>query len=1512
MDGRYKIIISNKNLYKEIELAPEINKLRVGTSVDCDIRLRKELFFKPIELLFLKRDEQWLVTCGDELRLSTQSAKRITQKLEQGTEVELCYTENDNYVFTLSFMLDFDYHRDDYDVVIDARNCQLLHIGKSADCLIQLTSPYANNELISLEKVKNGYRIVTLKTRLGVYINGIKVAKDAIVQNFDFLSIADYSFYFKGGLIFTSKKPDFKLNGLTSFNQQLNQDVSKYPRFVRNARLKTSVADNKIEILDPPAEPQKPKEGIVMKLLPALAMLALTVVVRGFMSNGSGNNSFIIFSVCSMSIGILTSVVSIIQEKKNYKKSVSERVDAYQQYIDEKKEQITNLREIELDELNRLYIDSETELKYVREFSGNLFDREKQDEDFLKVRLGIGDLQAKRVITYKKQEKFASTDTLADIPEKIAEEYRDIHQAPIVSDFAKDGLVGIVGQDANVYALIKNIVMDLMVRHYYRDLQLFFLIDEKKTKDYEWVKWIPHVQNESLHVRNIICNEDSKNTIFEYLYVELSRRKQLKDCKEEQYIVIFVLNDWGIKNHPLSQYMFDSEKLNVTFVFCENYKGAVPQGCKELIYVEDETHGKLISCNDSTKEINFTYTTLSDAQISSATLKLAPIYCDEINLDNQLTKNITLYEMFNILSAEDLDLEKRWQKSQIHQSMAAPIGVKVKNEIVYLDLHEKYHGPHGLVAGTTGSGKSEILQTYILSMATLYHPYEVGFVIIDFKGGGMVNQFRDLPHLMGAITNIDGKEINRSLLSIKAELQKRQRLFAKENVNNINNYIKGYKNGSISEPLPHLIIIVDEFAELKAEQPEFMKELISTARIGRSLGVHLILATQKPSGQVNEQIWSNSKFKLCLKVQTQEDSNEVLKSPLAAEIKEPGRTYLQVGNNEIFELFQSAYSGAPAHIDDSKSVQEFAISELSFSGKRTEKFKQKRQKTSDSIDTQLDEIVDYISTYCKKQNIVSLPNICLPSLSDLIEYPENIDGTVISSLVLGVYDDPSNQYQGLAEIDVANENTIIIGSSQTGKTNLIQLMIRTLARVSSPKGINLYIIDFGSMTLKVLEKLHHVGGVVLAGEDEKIKNLFKLLLTEIQMRKEKLLNAGVSSYASYLEAGFDDLPRIVVFLDNFTVYKELYDDMYETDFIHICREGPALGITFVVTNATCNGLGYRYMSNFANRIALSCNDTNEYANLFERCRIEPKDTAGRILFKKDKEIYEAQTYLAFAGEKEIDRTKNIKAFVDDLNEQYPSEFAKQIPCIPNQLTYQYLTANYQLPKQKHLLPIGLDYSTVDLVNIDLAELNELCILGKNKAQKYQALETIFDAIHENIFSSPTKLYIIDNVERKLKSKAELGYIEKYTIDYSAVGEVIEDFMEELQERYEVMIDNGIEALNKYPLLLALVNSQSAIEYISENRDVMEAYNQMMKQFKSLKVMFIFSDIEDASVGYNAPALLKRLKDNKKALITNNLKEFKFCDVPSNIVRMIKPLTDGDAYYLNGENVQRLKLVKKEG
>lgn len=244
---------------------------------------------------------------------------------------------------------------------------------------------------------------------------------------------------------------------------------------------------------------------------------------------------------------------------------------------------------------------------------------------------------------------------------------------------------------------------------------------------------------------------------------------------------------------------------------------------------------------------------------------------------------------------EELNVLERWKKNDSTISLNAPLGFDQYRRVISLDIHEKYHGPHGLIAGSTGSGKSEFIITYILSLAINFHPHDVTFILIDYKGGGLAGAFQKkdikLPHLVGTITNIDKVGLNRSLASIQSELKRRQVMFNEarnmtdEGTIDIYKYQKLYHDGILKKPISHLFIICDEFAELKQQQPDFMDELISVARIGRSLGIHLILATQKPAGVVNEQIRSNSRFAICLKVQNKEDSIDVINKPDAANLR---------------------------------------------------------------------------------------------------------------------------------------------------------------------------------------------------------------------------------------------------------------------------------------------------------------------------------------------------------------------------------------------------------------------------------------------------------------------------------------------------------------------------------------------------------------------------------------------------------------------------------------------------
>lgn len=1490
MEYGYVLKISNKNLYREIQLSAEDKYIKIGLDTDCDVRFYKEQFFENFSLTFIKKNNKWQLMCSDNVFADVGDVRKlVTKELFHGDRFSVKYQSSDALLFEIEFLYDFDNEKKDYSRVVDISGRSNIVFSGNPSADIILESKYSSKDYIELVKCNDGFKLLIKASEYGVYVNGSKSANGAVIKNYDFFSVADYSFYIKDMQLYTSVNT--RINGL-AFVDVLQKNG--YPKFNRNTRVMTVINDEKIEVLDPPAKPKKQKNNIITKLLPSLGMIAV----------GIGGVAFSPFMLISSGIGVVVGIFNYIQAKKEFKDNAAERIEKYNAYIDNKRREITEERLKEQAALEEIYIDSNVENQYFAHFSSHLFERSPEDGDFLCVRLGTGDTEAKKAVNFKKQERLEVEDDLQTKPEEISKEFKYVHNAPIFCDLKEINAFGIVGTESNRFGIMKNIVIDICARHFQSDVKLFFVAKAENRDKVYWLRMLPHVYNETIGVRNIVCDDESKNILFEYLYKELTLREQNKT--KQPHIVVFLYDEYGFQNHPISKFVSKAKELGITFIFFGSTRADIGQGCGYIAELKDSGNGVLINTSDKSKSNDFIFTAVTDAQAENIVKLLAPVYTEELSLEGTLVKNISLFKLLNILTVDDIDLDANWNRSQVFKSMSAPIGVS-KSGVVSLDLHDKAHGPHGLVAGTTGSGKSEILQTYILSMALLFHPYEVGFVIIDFKGGGMVNQFKNLPHLVGAITNIDGKEIDRSLKSIKAELKKRQRLFAEAEVNHIDKYIKKYKAGEVNEPLPHLILIVDEFAELKADQPEFMKELISAARIGRSLGVHLILATQKPSGQVDDQIWSNSRFKLCLKVQDQADSNEVLKSPLAAEIKEPGRAYLQVGNNEIFELFQSAYSGAPEKSDNS-NVKEFTVYALADSGKRIPVYRQKKKKSGNGNRTQLEAIVNYVSEYASRSNLAKLPDICLPPLAERIDYSCKVDNLDSLCVPIGIYDDPDNQLQDVTGINIFGENTLIVGSSMSGKTNLLQLIIRGIADRYTVDEVNIYIIDFSSMVLKNFESLNHVGGVVVSNEDEKLKNLFKLILGEIATRKEKLLSAGVSNYLSYKEAGNTDIPQIVLMIDNLTALNELYLQDDDT-LLTICREGIAAGISVIVANSQTQGIGYRYMSNFASKVALFCNDSGEYSSVFDYCRMQIPSVAGRCIIEKDKQHYECQTYLAFEGEKEHERVDEMRKFVKEENEKNPKKKANIIPVIPDLLTSNYVDEQLSyFATNKYDLVVGLNYANVSPFVLNLAALGSITVSGKENSGRSNFIRYLVSAM-EKRNSDSTEIYITDNISRKLASLQDCTCVKSYSIMADSVTETVKNIELELEKRYSTLMSGEDNVLDNSSLIILIINNSDALELISNDTEAFNAYKNITVRYKNLNVCVIVGDYPNTNISYSAPELMRNLRDERHFLYFDDIDAMKIIDLPLAVIRENKkPISVGDCYYIKENECAKIKSV----
>ena len=438
--NRYKITLSSNTIYKEIELAPDAQQVKVGTGVDCDIRLRKEFFFGQIELLFMKNGNEWSVHCSDNLYLTVGDIRKLmTKNLVHGDVLEIKYQESDNLVFTMDFLIDFDDGKKKYERIIDISGTTSLTIGASVNCNIALGGEYVKDDVLVLNKKSEGFVVNTQKTTYGVYINGKKTKNKDIIKDGDFLSISDYFFYFKDDKIWTQIRSEMKINSLSFLD---TPSKGTYPKFNRNTRVKTAVCDEKIEILDPPTKPQKPKNNLFMRLLPSLGMLIAAGVMAFF------GGMMIIMSVISGTMAIFTTIVSINEGNKEYKESSAERIEKYNAYISRKKKEIEKSREQEHTELEEMFVSQPVEQERFSSFSTDLFDRSRDDEDYLCVRLGSGDVLSKREVNYKKQEKLEIEDDLQLIPEQLCDEYKNIHNAPIVCDLKEINAMGVVGAPA--------------------------------------------------------------------------------------------------------------------------------------------------------------------------------------------------------------------------------------------------------------------------------------------------------------------------------------------------------------------------------------------------------------------------------------------------------------------------------------------------------------------------------------------------------------------------------------------------------------------------------------------------------------------------------------------------------------------------------------------------------------------------------------------------------------------------------------------------------------------------------------------------------------------------------------------------------------------------------------------------------------------------------------------------------------------------------------------------------
>lgn len=1207
-----------------------------------------------------------------------------------------------------------------------------------------------------------------------------KVVSKAYLFNGDYLFFEGLKIIFYGKNILINNP-----NGLVTINKSLtliNEDNSKessviesnipddiplYTKddyFFKSPRFDSIIEEETVKIDEPPAPESMDQTPLITTIGPQLTMIvtsgiSIAATINNFSKQGSGEDNTIslIFSISTM---LVTAVGAFLWpgiarniNKKNYLRKETKRRQRYSSYLDKKKQEISYIKQKQKQIIieNAITVDKLTQA--IDQRNRILWQRNIEHEDFLQIRLGTGNVSAKIKVDIP-EDKFTieDTDRLYQDLQKVVLDAQTIEKVPQTITLTEDYITAVVGQDPLLKSFLDNVFLQIMTLHSYSELKIIVYTESDNKWDY--LKIIPHCWDNSKQTRYFATNIEELTEItleldksFDSRVAQEENEKNEDDGSEEldkeiykeykPYYLIFTDEISNIRNVPLIKKILKYKKnVGFSLLIANDRLSTLPSETTSFIIIDQIECGLIKNELSKDNQKKFVGDYLTNIDIYAYAKKIANIPIVVEKSKYELPNSLSFLEMYGVGKVEQLNINERWANNNPTNTLSVPVGIDQNGELFKMDIHEKQYGPHGLIAGTTGSGKSEWIITYILSLAVNYHPDELQFVLIDYKGGGLALSFENeqlgikLPHLAGTITNLDKSAINRSIASIESELKRRQSVFnearedLKEGSMNIYKYQELYRKGMVKEPMSHLLIICDEFAELKSQQPEFMDQLISISRIGRSLGVHLILATQKPSGVVNDQIWSNSKFKVCLKVQSVSDSNEVLKKPDAAYLKQVGAFYLEVGTDEYYNLGQSAWAGAKYYPSDvlQKKIDQ-SVEYISNIGKVISSFDDDKIRTTkkECKGEELINIIQYIDTASKKEKLIKrqlwLPNVKpVTYLKDLITKYNHQITPYKYNIAIGEYDEPRRQEQGLLELDLIKGNVGIIGQVGSGKEMLLTTIIWSSISEHTPAEINYYIIDMAAETLKKFSKFPHVGEVVTQGEPDKIISVLNLILEEQDKRKEEFTDYN-GSFEYYNKVNEKKKPLIVVVINGIEIFEETMAKFYEA-LNSMYRDGPRYGIIYIVSTSNQNGLRQRQLQFFNNIIVMQLQDDSFYRGI-TNCRrgLFPGNYIGRGICKigEDTDSYcEFQTTNIIEEDKQIEY---LNTMATKMISYYKTK-AKQLTKVPDNITSEELT---QYITSLENVPIGYNFYEKTIAKYNFLDEKIYLVTGKDIKENINAI-----------------------------------------------------------------------------------------------------------------------------------------------------------------------------------------------
>lgn len=1187
--------------------------------------------------------------------------------------------------------------------------------------------------------------------------------------------------------------------------------------FRRPARAARPAVPEAELVLKAPPELPKPEDGnIWMTALPALSGLGsvLYMLTMGRGPIGYVVGSMFLVSCLAMVIG------GVIRQRGSTKSQARNDRREYLRYLERTREQVRQTAQAQRESLE-WNAPGPGVLWTVAE-SRRLWERRGTDDDFGVVRIGTGSRFLATPLVPGESAPVEDLDPLSAVAlKRFVDTHSVVPDLPVQLALRRFASVSVTSgeEPEEARALFRAIIAHAVSFHSPKDLRIVLCARDIEGPEWGWLKWLPHSHHpdELDHVGPVRMMHRSLAALEDWLGADLSRRTRFNRNAEPDPELphLLVILDGGLATGE--EALLDPNGMQgVTVLDVDGLAGALTSAHGVQLEVEEGTlHVRAGETRDELGRADG----LSTAEVQALAEQLAAFRLDAAtaatDVEDLNTADNTLPSLLGISDPGRLDLDTLWRPRPMRDRLQVPIGVSAEGGLLDLDIKESAQngmGPHGLLVGATGSGKSELLRTLVLGMAATHSSEQLNFVLVDFKGGATFAGMSELPHVAAVITNLedDLTLVDRMKEALSGEMNRRQEVLRDAgNLVSVRDYERARQRGANLEPLPSLFVVVDEFSELLTQKPDFADLFVQMGRLGRSLGLHLLLASQRLDEGRLRGLEAHLSYRVGLRTFSESESRTAIGVVDANHLPSaPGHGYLRTDTTTL-KRFRAAYVSGPyrtgedgpgGELGGSLAVRPFPAGYVPVPVEEREPEPEPEaeaeadefEDNEDMSNTVLSVMVEQMTGQGPQAHQVWMPPLDAPepldSLhGDLAVRPGRGFGSSPSrpalTALLGTVDKPFHQRRDPMEVALAGAggHVAVVGGPHSGKSTALRSLIASLALRHTPEEVQFYCLDF-SGTLFPFSKLPHVGGVAGRLDAEAVNRTVAEVLEVLESRETRFRDHGVESMADYRVARekgrITDDPFGDVFLvvDGWQVLRQSYPDL-EQHLMSVAGRMLTYGIHVVVTGNRWLDLRMGMRDLIGTKIELRLGDALDSEVDRKVQRTIPAGRPGRGI-TTDKLHFLAAVPRVDGVHSDEGVSEGVSDLITRIDEAWQGPRARKVRRLPTDVP---LASIPDRPRSNGVM-VAVEGNRLEPVVFTHGEDAGLITIGDSESGKTSMLRAVGHQVIENWDAAQAKLIVIDHrmtMLREFEGPHLLGYSTTHERSMEVIGGLAEGLKKRL-------------------------------------------------------------------------------------------------------------------------------------